>query len=349
MRSFSPVHIRHLVESRLFGSASFKDICDEHIIVADGEPYDDGPSVYLPHQLENVTSLGPETFQEAEDERVKGGRGKHGPVEAFRISGVKYCDSGLYKRNWRFYFPQVKPGGVPVRASGRKYALASSYSGIQYFGHWLRDDSTTYLVAKEFAEPFCVRTPDWPHKEGYTDYLNIPWPMIDAGDLEEIYFFLDFSQNAHKVARYREMRRRIRSRFQPKFGGHRVYLKRGATGAIKRLISNEAEVIAALEGEGFHILDIEKDPLETIIETLLDARIFVSIEGSHADHALFTIANEAGFLAINPPHMFNNPPKDWTSALGMKYGFVVGETDGVAFKVNVRDLLKTVEMLEAVI
>ncbi|MEO1243389.1 MAG: glycosyltransferase family 61 protein [Pseudomonadota bacterium] len=347
MRSFSPVHVKHLLENRFFGGADFKDICDEHIVVNKAEPYELEPTVLLPHQLENITRLHPETSKHAEDQRMHGGRGHHAPLEAFRISGVKFRDSGFYKRNWRFYFPQVAPPGEAVRAAGGSYALASSYSGIQYFGHWLRDDMTTFLLAEEFAKPFCVRIPDWPHPKQYLDTLDMAWPMIDFANLDELFFFLDYSQNSNKTARYRKMRERLRTKVTPKHDGHRVYLKRGATGAVKRIVTNEAEVLAALEKENFIIIDIVEDSLETVLSTLLNARVLITVEGSQTDHGLYSLAEGAGLLSIVSPNMFCNTPKDWTSVLNMKYGVVVGETDGGGFSVNVSDLLKTLEMLEA--
>lgn len=330
------------------GDASFNEVCDEHIIINEPEPYDYPPSLYLPHQLENIVALHPETFKQAEEDRIHGEKGFHQPIEAFRIKGVKLRQAGLYKRNWRSYFPHVPaPPENPVCINGGSYALASSYSGIQYFGHWLRDDLTTLLMAKEFAEPFCVRTPEWPDKATYLDIFDQPWPQVDHADFDEIYFFIDYSQNSHKVGRFRHFREKLRTKIKPKLDGHIVYLRRGDTGAVKRIISNEAEMIKALEDSGVIIVDITKDPIEEIIQTLLNARLFITIEGSQAAHSIYTISDGGGYLSIVPPCMFNNPAKDWMTALGVKYGFVVGERDGDAFKVDIPDLLKMADNLEA--
>ena len=348
MRSISPMHVKHLVERRLLGDASFRDICDDHIIVNEAEPYDYPPSLFLPHHLENVVKLHPETSKQAEDGRVQGEKGFHDPIEAFRITNVKLRDAGLYKRNWRYYFPHTPvPPEKIVRAEGGAYALASSYSGIQYFGHWLRDDLTTALMAKDFADLLCVRTPDWPHAAPYLDIFEQPWPVIDHGHFDELFFFMDFAQNSHKIERFRQLRAKIRTRVKQKYSGHTVYLRRGNTGAIKRVISNETEVLKALADNGVIILDLTADPIEKIVETLLEARLFITVEGSQAAHSLYTIADGGGYLSIVPPCVFNNPAKDWLTPLGVKYGFVVGERDGDAFKVNVPDLLKMADKLEA--
>ncbi len=349
MRSFSPAHIRYLIERRLFGAAEIETVADERIVVCEAEPFDIAPSVYLPHHLDFVRRLHPETLQENENLRVRGGRGSHDPTIAYRIKGVRFRDSGLYKGKWARYFPPIKPqGNDPARVvGGGSYALASSYSGIKYFGHWVRDDTATCLMAETFAQPFCVRTPRWPHQPRYQQFFDLPWPVIDRADFDELYVFSDYAQNSHKVARYREIRRRLRRNAPPGSPSRRVYLHRGATGAVKRLMSNENEVLQALSKNGFVIVDVSRDSADDIVAALLDAETLVSIEGSHASPGVHTLAEGGGYLAIVPPAVFNNVAKDWTSALGMTYGFVVGEERGKAFHVNVRDLLTAVDALEA--
>lgn len=347
MRSFSPVHLKHLLAHRLMGDASFADICDEHIIVNAPEPYDYPPSYYLPRHLENIVKLHPETFEEAEKGRIYGEKGFHDPIEAFRIRNVRLRYSGLYRRNWRFCLPYEAPPATPRHVDCGSFALSSSYGGCQYFGHWLRDDLTTKMLAEDFAEPFCVRTPQWPHKRAYLDIFDQTWPELDHADFNQIYLFLDSSQNSNKIARIRQLREKIRTKITPKHQGRRVYLRRGETGAIKRIVSNEAQLIKTLEAEGFIILDLTKDSIETIIESLLDARLFITVEGSQAAHSLYTIADGGGYLSIAPPTAFNNPAKDWLTPLGVKYGFVVGERDGEAFKVDIPGLMQLAEQLYA--
>ncbi|GJL91143.1 glycosyltransferase 61 family protein [Hyphococcus sp.] len=348
MRSYSPAHLRYLLRSRLFGAADIREIADERVVVSQQEPLDFAPSIFLPHHLENIRRIHPETTQEQEDRRVHGGRGVHAAVEAFRISGVRYRDAGLYKKKWSRYFPKVDfDEDGPVTIEGGVYALSSTYSGIQYFGHWLRDDTTTHLLAESFAPPFCVRTPAWPHQPRYMNMFEVSWPIVDRADFDDLYVFIDYAQNSHKAARYREIRKRLRRNAQAMHGNHRVYLHRGKTGAIKRVMSNEAEVLKALADNGFVIVNVEVDSVDAIVSALLDAKTLVSIEGSHASPGIYTNAEGGGYVAISPPTIFNNVAKDWSSALGMKYGLVVGEEDGAAFKVNVRDLLTVVDMMEA--
>ncbi len=347
MRSYSPVHFRHLVERTLNGLGTLEDVCEERITVAEPEPFFHEPAIFLSNQLDHVRAFVPGTTKAQEDKRIKGGDGVHAATTAYRIAGVKLRDSAIYKKNWRTYFPPVAHNGAPSRITNGSYALASSYCGVQYFGHWLHDDIATYQLAADFATPLCTRTPPWPDKARYEQIFDLDWAEVDYANLDELFCFIDHAQNSHKTRRYKALRRRLRERCAATYGGHKVYLRRGDGGAIKRIISNEDELIADLKAEGFVILDLTKDSIDDIITGLLEARIVVSIEGSNCDHAVYTMRDNGGFIAICPPTMFNNFPKDWTAALGVKYGFVVGEADGEAFKVDPRSLLKTVEMVEA--
>ena len=347
MRSMSLGHIRSLISRRLLGDASLEDICDERIVVSEAEAYENAPSIFLPHQLENITAIHPYTSQEVQDMRVYGGKGVHAATEAFRISGVRYSHGVFYKRNWRHYLPHIPPTAAPSAISGGSYALTSSHCGRFAFGHWVRDDVTTNLLADGFAELISTRGPHWPHAEGYQKLLGVSSRIVDKGDMDELFVFRDIGQNSHKAARYRELRRRLRESIKPERQGHKVYLKRGSGGVKKRILSNEEELTRALADQGYVILDLTKDPLEFMMQTMLDMRLFISIEGSNINHALYSIGDGGGVLAISPPNMFNNAHKDWTSVLGMKYALAVGESDGAAFKVNVPELLTIADKLEA--
>ncbi len=345
-RSWSQAHFAHQISRRIKGSAGIAEICDERIVVQEAERDTVPATIFLPEQLDNVRQYHPETLVEAEEVRVRGGPTIHMPTVAFRITGAKLRDCGLYKNNWSYYFPKVPFERPAVKTTGRSYAVPSSYSGIQYFGHWMHDDVMTYMAAQDFAEPLCLRTPDWPHLPAYLNAFDISWPVYDYGDIDELFFFIDFSQNSYKARRYRELRSRLAAKHSAIGDCKRVYLRRGETGANKRIISNGDEMEAALETEGFLILDLETDPIEKIISSIRAAEIYLSIEGSQNNHALMSLAEGGGVLAIVPPQMFNNSARDWTSVLNMHYAIVVGEDEGDAFRVDIAALMQTVELLD---
>ena len=351
MRPPSYIHYRHLISRALKGKIQLSDIYEERIEVSASERGEIEPSIFLSDNLQNITCLHPETDSQHEHLRIYGGKHTHDSVEAYCIRDVRLKNASLYKQNWSRHYPYIKSRNSVELCGERPYALSSTYSGIQYFGHWLRDDLTTSILAREFADAVCLRTPsDWPHYDKYLDYFELESTVIDGAFFNSLYIFKDCAQNSHKVERYRQLRKQLRRKVpfsSPR--GSEVYLRRGSGGANKRIVSNEADMIAALKKKGFVIVDLERDDLSNVIAALMNASLVITIEGSNADHVLYTLASGGGLLCIVPPMLFNNAPKDWINELKMHYAFLVGEADGERFKVNLRDLLTVTDKIRHVV
>ncbi len=112
-------------------------------------------------------------------------------------------------------------------------------------------------------------------------------------------------------------------------------------------MQNEEAIVETLSKHGATILEMESTPVETTIEALLGAKMVIGVEGSHLCHAVFAIPDDASVLAIQPPDRFFNAPKDWTDALDIRYGFVVGDPAGNAFALDADDLLRTIDLLNS--
>lgn len=124
-----------------------------------------------------------------------------------------------------------------------------------------------------------------------------------------------------------------------------MYLARGDSGIHKRIIRNEPEVIDFLIRRGFHILDVTRDPIEEIAATMLDAKLFVSIEGSQQSHALYLLGAPAGYVAIQMPTMVNNIWNDFAAQISCRYGFVIGAARDDGVEVDIPALDKTIDMI----
>ena len=350
MRSWSPEHIHHLARRAVGGRAPIDDVASRREVLCPEEEVDLEPAIMLAGEEDKIVALHPETTRELEERRLRGGRVVHAPTIAHWIEGAKLRDFSLYKGRWSHHLSAVEgaPRGGLVRRFDRPAALATSLLGGTYFGHWLRDDVAAYLLAEEAGEPVSTRLPaSWPHARFYAGVFGQSWEPTDMADFSEIAVFTDFSQNSGKVARYERLRSRMRAAVRPERGGHRVYLRRGDGGANRRNMTNEEELIALLRAEGFMIVDVVAHPIEDIAARLLDAALVVSIEGSHQNHALPTVRADGGLVTINPPSMFCNAARDWSAALGLKFGVVVGEQDGDGFRAPLAALMKTVERVEA--
>ena len=130
--------------------------------------------------------------------------------------------------------------------------------------------------------------PPYPHLQEYQRYFDQDWVPTDRAFIDHLTIFQDFSQNSLKQDRYWDLRKRISRHFPTKDRGAYVYLRRGRTGE-PRTIQNEPKIIDALTKRGFVVVDVGSDSLAHILETLLSAKLVVSLEGSHVAHCTYTI------------------------------------------------------------
>jgi Glycosyltransferase 61 len=205
----------------------------------------------------------------------------------------------------------------------------------------------TYILAKDFGTPISMRTGVWADKARYGQLFQQSWNQYYSGKVSTLYLFQDFSENSLKVKRYQALRTALRQALRPKYGDHLVYLKRGGGGGANvRKIENEAALIEELTKKSFKVIDLEKLPVEDAITQLLNAKLVVSLEGSHASHINYTIADGGGVLLLMPPRIFTNIHKGWTDAMGFNYGFVVGDDiDDNSFSMDIGNVLKTIDLM----
>ena len=224
-------------------------------------------------------------------------------------------------------------------------SLASSYLGTKYFGHWLADDCTRYILAEQFdTSPLranatlCSSTAV---RSIFQPELGTP---TDRAYIDHLVVFQDYSQNSLKRKRYKILREQIKARFPETARNGYVYLRRGQTG-VSRPIQGEQLIIDALTKRGFVVADIATDLLEHIIRTLLKAKIVVSLEGSHIVHSVFAIPNHSGLLVLQPADQFRAVHRDWSECLGIRFGFVVGNAGSAGYSFSLSEILRTVDLL----
>ena len=230
----------------------------------------------------------------------------------------------------------------PVRI--KTAALASSFLGTKYFGHWLTDDCTRYKLAENFGTPLCVRMPGYTHRQQYQTFFSQGWTPTDRAYIDHLVVFQDYSQNSSKRDRYKILRDQIKTRIPGRAANACVYLRRGQTGAL-RTIENEQEILDALTESGFIVLDIASDGLDHIIATLGGAKLVVSIEGSHVAHCTMTLPENSGMLILEPPDRFSGVHRAQAGCLGVRFGFVVGTLSDNGYHFPPDDILRTIDLL----
>jgi Glycosyltransferase 61 len=307
------------------------------------------PVIHLDGQIERVVGSPAESTKEQEIESATRLTGRHAPTIAYHLRDVAIVDGSVYSGAMRFFVADLKPPGSVEPTDLDRAALVSSYYGVKYFGHWLRDDCTLHLLANDLdIPPVCLPGPAGLHIEGYKSLFDQPGTPTFRARVKHLTIFSDYHENSLRRQRYERLREIVAAHFPRGACRSLVYLKRGADG-VPRKIQNEAEVISTLVASGFTVLDTASTPLDELIETLVNARLVVSLEGSHISHCVYSMPSDSGLLVLQPQDRFSANQHLWTNCLGIRSGFVVGKLNGAGYRFDPIEICRTIDLLERAI
>ena len=347
------VPVIRLIKRAIFGRGSLEAVAYRREILCPPETATLRPAIFLPGQLEKIMEinssdpLGP-LSRSQEIEAATSLKLTRAATIAYHVKNAILFDGAVYVGHFKHRV--VSDGSIFTRADkvcGRldSCALASTLFGTKYFGHWLADDCTRYLLAEEYGRPLCVRMAYYGHKQKYQEYFWQDWTPIDRAHIKDLVIFQDFSQNTLKRNRYTNLQNRLKTRFSSAASKLYVYLRRGKTqNAVHRNILNEEEIEIALTQKGFVVIDASDD-VDNLIKSLINAKIVISIEGSHIAHYLYTCSENSGLLVLQPPDRFAAVHRDWADCLGVRFGFVVGEGRVGKYHFSIPDILRTLDLM----
>ena len=339
---------------RLFsGLSSLQSIAYEQNILCPEEKAAIPPAVFLPGQIERVKDRiknpWANTTSEVEIAEAISTTVTHAPTIAYHLNNAILFDGSIYAGSCRLPFYPKGDKSLSVSMMHAPHhmdtgALASTYLGTRFFGHWLVDDCTKYLLAEAVAPTICTRRSAFSHQQKYQTYFGQDWTPIDRARIDHLIVFQDFSQNSHKRKRYRALRDRIKSHFPSNDRGACIYLRRGKSG-VSRVIQNEDEIVDALVKRDFMVVDIESDNLDHIIGSLVKTKIVVSMEGGHIAHCTYTCPEHSALLVLQPPDQFTATYRGWSACLGIGFGFVVGSIGDAGYYFPISEILVTIDLL----
>jgi hypothetical protein len=340
-----------LVKRLFSGPGSLETIAYRQDILCPEETSTFRPAVFLPGQIDRVkdfkaTDSVVMTTKETEIAGAISTTVTNAPTIVYHIKDATLFDGSFYVGHFKHPIADRSLFDLATHESYhlKTGALASTYLGTKYFGHWLADDCTKYLLAEELGPPLCLRGPAFSHRQQYQAYFGQDWTPIDRTRIDHLVVFQDFSQNSSKRKRYRVLRDRIKAHFPSNARGRCIYLKRGQLG-VPRAIQNEDEIVDALRKRDFVIVDVASDSLDHIIGTLVNAKIVVSMEGSHITHCTFTSPENSGLIVLQPPDRFSAVHRGWSECLGVRFGFVVGVVGDAGYYFSVSDILLTIDLM----
>ncbi|MGJ4892979.1 glycosyltransferase 61 family protein [Bradyrhizobium sp. HKCCYLRH3099] len=335
-----------LAERIVRGPGSLESVATERELLCAEETADNPPTIFLPNQLERVTSGTEHRPLADEIESMLAPTYTHAATIAYHVKDAAVLDGSIYSRNFRHFIADKiernHSGAVPhLKTAG----LASTAVGHRYFGHWLRDDCLQYLLARETGAIINFTTPAWTHKPHYATLFGQTWNPIDRAIVDDLIIYQDFGQNSLKAKRYSILSQLIRSRYSgPEMRDKLVYLRRGDTG-VARTIFEEDRLLDLLVKSDFEVIDIATDDIDFILRTLLRAKIVVSMEGSQIAHCCYTLDPGCGLLVLEPSDRFTAVHRHWAARNRVQTGFVVGLASPVGYRFSGDEILQTADLM----
>lgn len=290
-----------------------------------------------------------DTTFEHELRRIKGGKVEHAATVVHTVGKARLYRGCLYAGAWNKQLLDRAARGSfrTIEPSAEKTGvLACTLYGSMYFGHWIRDDLTLAIAAETLDRPILVARRPYHHEPGYRQLLGLEGSACTEGMFERMLVLEDTGQNSFKKTRYQELRARLRSRC-PSDGASLVYIRRGALRARqRRLLVNGPEVEDFLRSRGFRVIDPDQLSSEEIVRAIMGAKLAIGTEGSHMEHAAYTMAEDSVICVLQPPDRFNNVLKDYADCLGQRYAFVVGTPAEGGFNVEPDEIDRTLASIE---
>ena len=327
--TFNSARIRHGVY-RLFGERKgWDDFASTKQLLHPARDVRVRPAIHDPHCMERVSAMSPWRDPETERHLVTGGIRQFGETTALHLRGATIAGPMLYAGKNRF---DIGHGDDRLYLEGAteicdSASLVSTWSGTRWFGCWLLEDIPQELISPnpDVTNVSMIGTP-YRHLEAYRELLGLGHiPVATNTYFRNLTVYRGMNYYAHEP-QFRVLRSRLRERLAEPANktAAPVYLRRGTDGE-RRFMQNEDELVDRLTEWGFDIVSPEQDSVEEIARRTLDSPLIVSVEGSQLSHAIYSMADDATIVVIQPPARFAMVYKEFTDSMGMNFAFVVGK------------------------
>ncbi|MCX7644511.1 MAG: glycosyltransferase family 61 protein [Rhodobacteraceae bacterium] len=322
--------------------AGLRDLAAETWEIWPSEEVPGRPALFPEGALERIRGLSPWRNPETEQALIRGDPVRHAATRAHLVRDAvlagAYVYCGVAKERvghgaLRYLDPAL---GSRIRLD--EAHLVSTWTGADFFGNFLCDSLTLEMIPPPGSLAIGAPGKPYRHEDGYRQILGLPRPRMPGhARIGRLVVYSDHGQNGYKRRRYDELRSRLRRTGAAPAAAPGIFLRRGTDGEPRHLV-NEADLAERLALRGFDILDPSRLEPAEIVRRSLDARVVVSVEGSHLSHAVYTLAGSGAWLVIQPPDRFALPYKEFADCLGMAFGFVVAEPAGAGFRVNLDEI-----------
>lgn len=307
------------------------------------------PAVYLPNALDQIDALSPWRQWREELNLIEGGSVTHAASTAHLIEHVDLVDAYIYvgackhKAGWgpnRWWLPAGRKRELRNSAT-----LANGWSGTHFFGTLMLDDFPLGLIEEDPANQILLASRGYEHESGYRKLHRLPTPpVLTLARIQKLLLFTDFAQNSFKARRYDVLRERLRQTVVRDDSVPGIYIRRGQAGE-RRVLTNERDIEEFLASLGYVVIDPDQMSSQEIARSSLNTPVVVGVEGSQLSHAIYSAAEGATFLVLQPPDRFAMAYKEYTDRMEMRFAFLVGLPEGTGFSVPVDDIKRILEKL----
>lgn len=309
-------------------------------------------AIYLDGSLDRITGLSRWRWDwQQESELIFGGKIVAHASCAYRVEDADIVEAHVYRGPAKimpgYGTEKVFLGRFPEREIIEKANLVTTFAGSQFFGPLIVDDFPLELNADNPAENIKMVTKPYSHEDDYRRLLGLQATrLVVNARIRNLTLYSQPAISSLRASQYRELRRRLRASM-PDAKAVRapgVYLKRGDSGE-RRMLRNEPEIEQALTRLGFDIVEPAGMSVEDIVRRTLDAKIVVSVEGSHKSHMVLSMAERGALVVLQPPDRFSMVYKECADCMDIRFGFVVGNKAPDGFTVETADLLRLLDRI----
>ncbi|MEM9395269.1 MAG: glycosyltransferase family 61 protein [Pseudomonadota bacterium] len=308
------------------------------------------PPAFLPGMLERAIGTDEHSVLSDHLETATQTKVVHAPVLRYTYRNALVSRSGFATfRHIERYGNEFRTVGLsnrPIEVPELRYC--HTYVAWRYFGHWLTDSIPAAFLEPDRGELWMPPNPSWEHSPPYLEALDLTPRETEVVLADTLTVYQDYGQGSQKRARFATILKDLHARFGN--GGdaeETLFIKRGATG-VARTFSNEEQLLEQLSARNWRILDVATASVEEIQKAVCQARVVVSIDGSHLDHAHLSLRPGSVMVVLVPQDRFTLRQLGLSRAHDVSPGFVVVEgnqSDG--YTVDLGEILKTVELAEA--
>lgn len=330
---------------------SLTSLAEETIEIYPEEKVSLPKAIFLKGALDKIKGISEWRYWEQEEELIHGRDIIAHPIHAYFMEDVDIVGAYVYcgpAKDMPGYGPEkIILRNYPDREFIHQANLVTSYAGSLFFGPLLVDDFPLELYTDHPENNIKMVTNKYEDEDEYRKLLDIQdTRLVKHARVKQLTMYSQPAINTLRTQNYKILRQRLHDKFTASnvSSSPGIYLKRGATGE-KRLLTNEPELENFLVKLGFDIVEPAKMTVREIVERTLGAKIVISVEGSQLSHIIFSMHEKGAFVVLQPPDRFSMVYKEFADCMGMKFAFIVGDSDEGGFKIQTDELGRIIDLL----